>query len=33
MHQLDMSTYAKGLYMVRLERAGEPVQMLRVTVE
>ena len=33
MHQLDMSTYAKGLYMVRLEREGEAMQMLRVTVE
>jgi hypothetical protein len=33
MHEFDMSTYAKGLYMVRLERAGEAMQMLRVTVE
>ena len=33
MHELDLSTYAKGLYMVRLERDGEPAQMLRVTVE
>jgi len=33
MHELDLSTYAKGLYMVRLEREGEAMQMLRVTVE
>ena len=33
MHELDMSTYAKGLYMVRLERAGEPMQVLRISVE
>jgi hypothetical protein len=33
MHEFDMSTYAKGLYMVRLERSGEPAQMMRVTVE
>ncbi len=32
-HELDMSTYAKGLYMVRLEREGEAMQMLRLTVE
>jgi hypothetical protein len=33
LHELDLSTYAKGLYMVRLERDGEGMQMLRVTVE
>jgi hypothetical protein len=33
MRDLDLSTYAKGLYMVRLEREGEAMQMLRVTVE
>jgi len=33
MHEFDMSTYAKGLYMIRLERSGEAMQMLRVTVE
>jgi len=33
LHELDLSTYAKGLYMVRLEREGEAMQMLRVTVE
>ena len=33
MHELDLSTYAKGLYMVRLEREGDGMQMLRVTVE
>jgi hypothetical protein len=33
LHDLDLSTYAKGLYMVRLEREGEAMQMLRVTVE
>jgi len=33
MQELDLSTYAKGLYMVRLEREGEAMQMLRVTVE
>jgi hypothetical protein len=33
LHELDLSTYAKGLYMVRLEREGEAMQMLRITVE
>ncbi len=33
LHELDLSTYAKGLYMVRLEREGEAMQMLCVTVE
>ena len=33
MHELDLSTYAKGLYMIRMEREGEAMQMLRVTVE
>jgi len=33
MHEIDLSTYAKGLYMIRMERAGEPMQLLRVTVE
>ena len=33
MHELDLSTYARGLYLVRIERTSEPMQMLRVTVE
>jgi hypothetical protein len=33
MQELDLSSYAKGLYMVRMERAGEPMQLLRITVQ
>jgi hypothetical protein len=32
-HELDLSNFAKGLYLVRLEKAGEPQQLLKVTVE
>jgi hypothetical protein len=33
MHELDLNKYAKGMYMVRMERAGEASQLLKVTVE
>ena len=32
-HELDLSIYAKGLYMVRMQREGEPMRMLSVSVE
>ena len=33
MNEFDLNTYAKGLYMIRMEREGEAMQVLRVTVE
>ena len=33
MHEIDLNNYAKGVYMVRMERSGEASQLLKVTVE
>jgi hypothetical protein len=33
MHELDLSTFAKGMYMVRLENQDAGIELLRVTVE
>ena len=33
MHELDLTGFTKGLYLVRLERTGEPLQMLKLTIQ
>lgn len=33
MHELDLTKVAKGIYLVRMETAGEQAQLLKVTVE
>jgi hypothetical protein len=33
MHDIDLNTYAKWFYKIRLERDNEQKQMLHVTVE
>jgi len=33
MHELDLTSVARGIYLVRMETAGEQAQLLKVTVE
>jgi len=33
MHELDFTTLAKGMYLIRLENSDEEIQLLKVTVE